>query len=77
MVEHQPSDEGLLKVVDSSSANGCREAIVVAQKKRFFDLVVTSFRQIATNADGTTSLIMTRFPGSTPGRSHQTYGAVA
>jgi hypothetical protein len=29
---------------------------VVAQKKRFFDLVVTSFCEIATNADGTTSL---------------------
>lgn len=42
MVERQPPDSGSLKVADSISADACRKARIVAQQKRFFDLVVTS-----------------------------------
>ena len=43
MVERQPPNEGLLKVADSNSACFCRKGKgCSSEKKRFFDLVVTS-----------------------------------
>jgi hypothetical protein len=41
MVERQPPKPWVAEVADSISAGACCKANVVAQKKRFFDLVVT------------------------------------
>ena len=76
MVEHRQPNKELPKVADSNSADARRKASVVAQKKRFFDLVITLFRQIATNADGTTSS-KHALSGFKSRRLHERMGLVA